>query len=192
MSVETDDYSSILMFAGTNTGRIFTSKLLPKPGGGFAVQAAGSVALEDPVVSISPLDVDTGHAAYASQAAVGGLRGGLKVNGSLLVVTQGGAHIFRPAAGRGPHKAWEEVLCDSAAVVESEGRGIVLVGLFGDGLARAYSIPALRELGRTTIGDALDVTRAPEAIITSSGDILGWKGPSELSVLNVWGTGQSL
>ena len=38
----------------------------------------------------------------------------------------------------------------------------------------------------------MDKTRINSAIVTPSGDIFGWTGPSEVAMLNVWGTGASL
>ena len=38
----------------------------------------------------------------------------------------------------------------------------------------------------------LDVKRFSEALITATGDVFGWSGPSEIAALNVWGTGQQL
>jgi syntaxin-binding protein 5 len=35
--------------------------------------------------------------------------------------------------------------------------------------------------------DILDVRRFSEATITSTGDILGWKGPAEMALINVFG-----
>ncbi|KAI9799011.1 MAG: hypothetical protein M1825_004907 [Sarcosagium campestre] len=192
MSLEGDDYSSILFFAGTQLGRLATFKLLPSANGGFSVQFVGSTSLEARVVTIAPMNADNGTSAFATQAAVGGLRNGLKVNGVLVAVTETGARIFRPAAAKGAYKSWDDYFCYSAAKVNFESRGHVLVGLFGDGYARAYSLPALKEINHARLIDVLDVKRLREAIITSSGDILGWTGPSEMAILNVWGNGQPL
>lgn len=38
----------------------------------------------------------------------------------------------------------------------------------------------------------LDKSRISSTIITPSGDIFGWTSPSEIAMLNVWGTGQPL
>jgi syntaxin-binding protein 5 len=38
----------------------------------------------------------------------------------------------------------------------------------------------------------LDKTRTTSAIVTSSGDVIGWTGPSEIAMISVWGTGQAL
>lgn len=76
-------------------------------------------------------------------------------------------------------------------VTDSVGRGVALVGVFGDGTARAYSIPALKELGSTKLS-ALDKTRTTNSVIAYSGDIFGWTGPSEIALFNCWGSGQAL
>lgn len=181
-----------MAFVGTNVGRLLTFKLLPESCGGYAVHLAGSCLLDDRIVSISPLNADTGAIAHASPSVVASLRSGYEVNGVLLVVSQSSARIFKPTAAKGAHKSWDNVLCDSANVVRVEDRGYALVGLFDDGRARAYSVPGLKELASVDMSRCLEVKRFPEAIITATGDIFGWSGPSEIAVLNVWGTGQQL
>ena len=192
MNLEDEEYSSILLFVGSNYGRLATFKILPQPNGGYAVQLAGVVSLEDRIVSISPIRVDNGHPAYATQSAVGGLRSGVMVNGLLLVVTSSSARIFRPAAAKGASKAWDQYLCDSATVATFGNQDFALVGLFGDGCTRAYTIPGLKEIASIKIGHIIDVRRLGEAVITPTGDIFGWTGPSELALLNVWGTKKEL
>jgi syntaxin-binding protein 5 len=116
----------------------------------------------------------------------------LKINGVLLAVAASGVRLFRPATNKGAHKTFDQVLCDTAAVVQYEDVGQALLGLYGDGCARAYSIPALKEIGSVKVSEVLDVRRFSEAIITSTGDILGWKGPAELALINVFGHGLQL
>ena len=144
------------------------------------------------MISISPLNADTGAVAHASPSVVANLRNGFKVDGVLLAVTQSGARIFKPAAAKGAHKTWDDFLCDTANVVRFEGQGYALVGLFGDGRARVYSIPGLKEIASANMSQYLDVQRFSEALITATGDVFGWTGPSQIAVLNVWGTGQEL
>ncbi|SLM36526.1 WD40/YVTN repeat-like-containing domain [Lasallia pustulata] len=192
MSLDGEDYSSILTFVGTNLGRLLTFKLLPESHGGYAVHLAGICSLDDRIISILPVNVDTGAIAHASPSVVANLRSGCKVNGVLLVVTPSGARIFKPAATKGAQKTWDDFLCDAANVVRFEDRGYALVGLFGDGRARAYSIPGLKEIASADTSQYLDVKRLSEALITATGDVFGWAGPSEIAVLNVWGTGQKL
>lgn len=38
----------------------------------------------------------------------------------------------------------------------------------------------------------LDKSRLSSSLVTSSGDIFAWTGPSEIAMLSVWGTGQPL
>ncbi|KAF2266190.1 hypothetical protein CC78DRAFT_615266 [Lojkania enalia] len=192
MTVDGDDYSSILFHVGTNLGHLATFKILPESNGRYSVSFAGATSLDDQVICMCPIHADDGRSAYASQAAVAGLRNGAKVNGVLLAVTASGARLFKPATTKGAHKTWDEFICDSAAIVQYEDLGYALLGLYGDGCARAYSIPALKEIGSIKLANIFDVQRFPEAIITRTGDILGWKGPSEMALVNVFGTGFKL
>ncbi|KAF2000340.1 hypothetical protein P154DRAFT_554215 [Amniculicola lignicola CBS 123094] len=192
MTLDGDDYSSILLHVGTNLGRLATFKLLPEADGKYTVQFAGACSLDDRLISICPINANTGRPVYASQSAMAGLRDGTKTQGVLVTVTATGARIFKPATNKGAHKTWDEFLCDSAAIVRYEDLGYALLGLYGDGCARAYSIPALKEIGSIKVDDILDTSRFSEAVITSTGDILGWKGPAEMALINVFGTGVKL
>ena len=74
-------------------------------------------------------------------------------------------------------------------MVRYEDLGHALLGLFGDGHARAYSLPGLKEIGSVKVSELMDVKRFSESIITSTGDILGWKGPAEMVLINIFGAG---
>lgn len=106
-------------------------------------------------------------------------------------MTQSEARIFRPATAKGAHKTWDDIFCDAATVVEYEDRGYALVGVFGDGTTRCYSLPGLKEIGGSRL-DMLDKTRISSSIVTPQGDIFAWTGPSEIAMVGVWGTGQPL
>jgi WD40 repeat protein len=189
MSADGDSFSSLLLHVGTNKGHVATFKVVPEQGGRHGVHFAGAAALNDRVIRIAPINAQTGAFAYATQHAFGNLRNGYKVNGVLIAVTAAEARIFRPATNKGAHKSWDEFACTSAAVSRCGDGGYALVCLFQDGTARAFSIPALKEIGGAKIGDILDRNRLNDAIITETGDIFGWTGPSETTMLNIWGTG---
>lgn len=191
-SLDGEDYSSICLFVGTNRGRLATFKLLPEPTGGYSVNLAGTTSVEDNILAISPIDVETGASADANQSIVADLRNGVRVNGTLLVVTSNGARIFKPAAAKGAHKSWDECICYSAATVRFGASGYIMAGLFDDGCLKAFSIPGLKEVSSRNISETLEVRRFSEAIITPTGEIIGWTGPSEIAVLNVWGNGEDL
>ncbi|KAL8659321.1 MAG: hypothetical protein Q9226_000494 [Calogaya cf. arnoldii] len=192
MSLENEDYSSILLFVGTNLGRLATFKLLPESNGGYSVKFVGSSALDDRIIAIAPIYAELGDPAEATQSAVAGLREGRKVNGVALIVTTSGVKIFRPPAAKGAHKTFDEVFCGSAAVVRYQAAGYALLGLFGDGTAKTYSIPSLKQIASANVSHILDARRFAEAIVTPTGDLVGWTGPSEIALLNVWGTGSDL
>lgn len=76
-------------------------------------------------------------------------------------------------------------------MAELELQGFAIVGVFSDRTTRAFSIPALREIGIANL-PMLDPTRSTSTVVTQTGDVFGWTGPSELAVVHVWGTGKSL
>ena len=192
LTLEGEDYSSISLHVGTNLGHLATLKILPDPSGRYTVQYAGFVALDNKVMSITPMNADNGHSARASQNAMAALRTGLKVNGALLAVTPTSIHIFKPATAKGAHKSFDSYFCDAAGVVRYQDQGYALVVLFGDGNARAFSIPALREIGSVKANEILDVRRFSDAVISPTGNIIGFTGPSEMALISVFGTGESL
>ncbi len=189
MTLENDDYSSILVHVGTHLGHVATFKLLPESDGRYSAKFAGVCSMDDKIINICPMHADTGRPAYASQAAVAGLRNGSRINGVLLAISASGVRLFRPPSNKGAHKTFDQFLCDAAAVVRYEDLGHAMLGLFGDGHARAYSLPALKEIGSVKVSEVLDSKRFSEAVITSTGDIFGWKGPAEMVLINVFGTG---
>lgn len=177
---------------GTSRGHVATFKILPQPNGTYTAQFVGVSHVDDKVVNIIPFDAEAGGHALATPSVVGGLRTGVRVNGVVIAVTVSGCRIFKPPTSKGAHKSWDDYLCDSAAVVKTEGRGYSLVGLFGDGNARAFSIPALRDIGCSRINHIADMRRLSEACITPGGNIMTWVGPSEVGLFNVWGSGHKL
>lgn len=186
------DYSSICCFVGTNRGNLATFKVLPSSSGAYVASFAGAVALEDRVVSIIPINADDGSLALATGDAFGGLRNGRRVHGAVVAVTTNGCRIFKPATSKGAHRSWDDYLCDSASVVNIPGRGCSLVGLFGDGNARAFSIPGLKELGCTNISHMADLSRLSQSTVSPNGCVLFWTSPSEVGIFSVWGAGVEL
>lgn len=75
--------------------------------------------------------------------------------------------------------------------MDFENESCALVCVFADGTTRAYSIPSLKEIGAAEL-PMLDKSRLSNSVVTRSGDIFGWTGPSEIAMLNVWGTNQPL
>lgn len=177
---------------GTNRGNLATFKILPSSGGAFVASFAGAVALEDKVINIIPINADDGSLALATGKAFGGLRNGTRVHGAVVAVTVNSCRIFKPATSKGAHRSWDDYLCDSASVVNLPGRGCSLVGLFGDGNARAFSIPGLKEIGCAKIGHMADMSRLSQSTVSPNGSVLFWTSPSEIGLINVWGAGIEL
>lgn len=102
-----------------------------------------------------------------------------------LPVTQSEIRLFKPATAKGASRSFDDSLCDAAAVTDYEMRGFAVVGIFGT-TTRAFSLPGLKEIGRAPL-KMLDPTRTPASVVTKTGDIFAWTGPSELTILPVWG-----
>ena len=166
--------------------------MLPGSRGGYSVEFVGSTNLDDKIISITPVNANNGKAAYASQSAVASLRGGSKVDGVVVVVTQAGVRIFKPACAKGASKSFGDCLCNSANVVWCEDKGCALTALFGDGFVKTFSIPGLKQIAAAKVDHIFDVRRFSEAIVTPTGDIFGWTSPSAIAVVNVWGSGQDM
>ena len=177
---------------GTNTGILHTFKILPESSGAYSVQPVDGIPLEDIIVAIIPLNAETGESANASPELVGSLRTGNRVNGVLVVATHSGARIFRPPTAKGASKSWDNCFLQSGGVVKYEAFSSGFVGLFGDGTAKLFTLPGLKEIASTPVTDYFDVRRLAEAVVTPTGLIYGWIGPSETGVLNIWGSGQDL
>jgi syntaxin-binding protein 5 len=100
--------------------------------------------------------------------------------------------VFKPASHKGASKDFDDnVLCDAASITEVETRGRAIVAVFGDRTARAYSIPALKEIGHASIS-MTDPARSNQAVVMPTGNIFVWSGPSELAMLDSWGAGRPL
>lgn len=106
-----------------------------------------------------------------------------------MIVTQTEIRIFKPANTKGASKEFDDILCDAASVAELELQGFAVVATFGDRTARAFSIPGLKEIGKADL-PMIDTTRSTASVVTQTGDIFAWSGPSELAVIHVWGTGK--
>lgn len=106
-------------------------------------------------------------------------------------MTQTEIRIFKPATAKGASKSFDDQFCDAARVTEIPRVGVALVAVFGDRTTRAYTLPGLKEMGRSAL-PMLDPARTMSTVISRTGDVFGWTGPSEIAVLPVWGSGQPL
>ncbi|KAI5842507.1 lethal giant larvae like, C-terminal-domain-containing protein [Morchella snyderi] len=191
LTLEGDEFSSIALFVGSTHGRIATFKILPQ-GQGFTCTFAGMTYMDGSVVSVVPINSDSGKRAYASQQAVANLREGIKVPGTVVAVTKSEARIFKPPTAKGAHKGWDEYSCLGAVVAELDTHGICLSCVMDTGVVKSFSIPGLKEIGEVRLSDYYDPSRLAETILLDSGYIFGWTSQAECMLLYIWGKGQRL
>ncbi|KAK4179369.1 lethal giant larvae like, C-terminal-domain-containing protein [Triangularia setosa] len=191
MTLEGDSYSSICCFAGTNLGHIATFRLLPS-GNSYTVKPAGFIkSSSDRVISLNPVNAETGSPATATGPSVAGLRSNIQTPGVVVAITQSEIRIFKPSTNKGASKSFDDQLCDSARVIHPPNLPPSIVCLFGDRTTRAYAIPSLKELGRASLS-MLDPSRTLSSVISKTGELIAWNGPSEIAVMPVYGTGKGL
>ncbi|CAP64617.1 uncharacterized protein PODANS_5_8920 [Podospora anserina S mat+] len=191
MTLEGDSYSSICCFVGTNLGHIATFRLLPS-GQSYTAKPAGFIKTSaDRVISLSPINSETGSPATATGQSVAGLRSNVQTPGVLVAVTQSEIRIFKPSTNKGASKSFDDQLCDSARVIHPPNLPPSVVCLFGDRTTRAYSIPSLKEVGRASLS-MLDPSRTLSCVISKTGELIAWNGPSEIAVMPVYGSGKGL
>jgi syntaxin-binding protein 5 len=65
---------------------------------------------------------------------------------------------------------------------------MALVGVFGDRITRAYSLPGLKQIGSASL-EMMDGSRSADSIVDEDGNVFCWTGPSEIAILSVWGAG---
>lgn len=193
MTLEHEEWSSILLHVGTHQGHVGTFKIIPDPSGRYSAEFAGSVSLDSRINHIFPINAETGRSAVATQTAMASLRSGVRTNGAIIIVAPTVVHIARPATSKGAHKSFDSFFCDAAGLIRYHDQGQALLTLTGDGFARVYSLPALKELAPPIpLSNTLDVRRFSEARITPTGHIIAFTGPSELAVLSIFGAGKPL
>jgi len=188
MTLDEDAFSSLSLFIGTSAGHVVTYKILPNPSGTYGVQIAGTHSVDDAVVSLTPLNSETGQRAWATPQAFASLRNGVKTPGILSVTTRSGTHLYRPPGARGAHRSFDKPLqCSAASVVELEEYGVCLCAILNSSL-KAYTLPGLK-----SIPVELNLSRLSTPItILESGHILGWSGEHELELVYIFGKGVRL
>jgi syntaxin-binding protein 5 len=188
MTLEGDEFSSIALFVGTSLGKVHTFKILPSPTGGFTCVHVGTNTVSDTqIISLTPLNSDSGRRTWATPQAVANLREGIKTPGVVVAVSISEAKIFKPPAARGAHKSWsDEAEATAAAVCELDNYGICLSVVNSLGMLCNYSLPGLK-----AIGEPINL-RLERAKVLESGHVLGYTAEHECALVYQWGRGEKL
>ncbi|RVD80907.1 uncharacterized protein DFL_008791 [Arthrobotrys flagrans] len=191
MTVGEDEFSSICLHVGTNLKNVMTFKILPD-GSRFVVSCAGGHPIDNPPLTLIPINSETGASARATPDVVAGLRQGKSINGFIICVTSNQARIILPPEDKENHKSWDEMICIQAGVAELPDKGIVLVCVYTTGRVRVFSIPALKEIGAFDLPAEVDRVKLSNCRITREGFISAWTSHVEFGLFYMWGTGKQL
>ncbi|KAA8913927.1 lethal giant larvae like, C-terminal-domain-containing protein [Sphaerosporella brunnea] len=146
------------------------------------------------IISLTPLNSDSGRRTWASPQAVANLREGIKTPGVIVAVSTTETKIFKPPTTRGASKSWgDEATATAAAVCELENYGICLSVLTSAGLLQNYSLPGLKLIGDPiSLRHVFDTARIDHAKVLESGHVLGFTAEHECALVYQWGTGERL
>ncbi|KAL7274540.1 Lethal(2) giant larvae sro7 [Rhizina undulata] len=171
LTLDDDEFSSICLFVGTTAGRIATFKILPAiEKQGYTCDLAGITSMEGTIISLSPLNSETGLPAPASQQAVAGLRDGVTASGVLVAVSSSEARVFKPASSKGAHKSWEEQNVVAGGVAVNASVGTCLLSVHDNGKLKAWSLPGLKEICVLDLGKWFSPGRSKEVRVGGDGD----------------------
>lgn len=213
MTLEDKEYSSICLHVGTTRKNVVTFEVIPQ-GTQYIVNSAGLHVLDDPALTLIPVNADTGAVATASQEAIAGLQQGTFVNGILVCVSKEGARVMLPADDKLTSRDWQQLResmkegfkdamtlrsdnkddmeCVSAGVVEVPDKGVVLACVMSTRKIMVYSLPALKDIGSIDIPDSIPDSRLSECQITREGFFTAPTGQTEIGLFNMLGSGRQL
>lgn len=170
-----EEYSSIVLTAGTSQGQVLTFKILPTGNGGYAVQfVAAFAAVVGSVLTLAPFNLETGISAVADPETMSKLGQGILIHGAMIVVSSGDARVIRLPNTKLSHKKLG-FTCLSAGYTsmrESGGDNVALVCVAADSTLRIMALPSLREIKTQRIPYDLSPGFGKDSVVTPIGDVI--------------------
>ncbi|CCE63156.1 hypothetical protein TPHA_0E00610 [Tetrapisispora phaffii CBS 4417] len=181
MEYGTDGYSSILMLAGSDSGELFTYKILPAGGSRFSVELIEVTKTNEPapVLYIGAVDKSNGQNCSATIAKMDQLSSGIPIPGTVFVVTSMDARTVKLGKSKDSGKTFKyPVLSSSLSFIPYIGSkgdnklATVLVSMLANGDVKVLSTPDLKDVKTMHIGSATQAKYIPECSVLTNGDII--------------------
>jgi WD40 repeat protein len=193
-----DNYSSILLFAGTDKGETFTYKVLPETSGRFSAQLVDVVQTNDKGINnIVTYKLETGTPATATFDLFHQLADGLLLQGSVLIVSSFDVRILVPGKAKSSHKIFNlEILASSLTVLatkstNSKPYASCVPTLLADGSIKILSLPELKEITSLALPRPILPSFERFSTVLPSGDILVRTSQSQACLVRICGSGIS-
>jgi syntaxin-binding protein 5 len=147
MKLEGDEYSSLVLLTGTNTGRLVSHVLVPTKTGGYAVHFDNSTSFvaEGAIVGLLPIRVQDGSSVVATPGALASLRDGVVTEGATIIIQERGIRILGGVTTKlEKYEIKDRTLVKGEIVARETGIAIVVVG--NNRRITAWSVPELQRI----------------------------------------------
>ncbi|CCK69532.1 putative Rab GTPase-binding protein SRO77 KNAG_0C04300 [Huiozyma naganishii CBS 8797] len=175
-----EQYSSILMLCGTNTGELIVNKVLPEQTGRFHVQYGDVIKGNDkgPVLKIESIAKETGYSCDASVIKMQDLAKGIAIPGFIIVTSDSDVRAVKIGKGKVASKSFKyPVACSGLSYVvaynakkERKLMSYIMV-LLATGDIRALSVPDLKEVMSGHSPTPLNSKFARDSAVLKNGDM---------------------
>lgn len=195
MSFGGDGYSSILLYAGTDKGELYTYKILPEASGRFSAMLIDVVNSTDTgVIDIMPYKMENGTPAIATHDQLMKLSDGLIIEGAVIVSGQKDIRIIIPGKAKSSHKLFNAyVLAAGLSVVTTKTTyktyASAVPVLLSNNTIKILSLPELKDITSFTLPFPLEPRFSHFSTVLPSGEILIRMTESRAAVVNISGTG---
>uniref|UniRef100_A0A060SYL3 ARAD1C02112p n=1 Tax=Blastobotrys adeninivorans TaxID=409370 RepID=A0A060SYL3_BLAAD len=192
-ALEDDDYSSIVLTAGTSVGNIYTFKILPRPQGGYEVQPFGApflVAPDTPLLAVIPINAGNGTLAVAQPEVLGKLAQGILVPGILIAVSRTDIRVIRQPDHKVAHRRLQNFACATAGVAYlREEDSMALVCVSENSELSILTVPGLREITKKPLPYSIQPQFAKDSLVLRTGDIILRPETTFGALVRIWGKG---
>lgn len=189
--IDDDEFSSIVLFAGTSNGELVTYRFIPNGRGGYKVEYVNRIRVsDDPILSINAIDAERGAAALAFPHIMSKLGQDLLVPGVVVVTSARDVRVIRPSNSKMTHKRLSQYSLVGASIsFLREGDSMVLVCLTDTSEVVFLALPSLREITTRSLPYRIDPSTAVNSVFSLTGDIVIQIDAHEAGLISVFGKG---
>ncbi|KAH3679966.1 hypothetical protein WICMUC_000709 [Wickerhamomyces mucosus] len=196
MTYGDDNYSSILLFAGSDQGELFIFKILPESSGRFTAKLVDINSVSDSSIkTIHPFKQKTGTPNIANLQDFGQLSQGIVIESSILVTSLHDLRILTPGKSKSTSKPFrEEIYASGLSIIgvhnssSDKSYGTVVPVLLSDESIRILSLPELKEIVPLRLESSIDRSFGKYSSVLPSGDVAVRISENHAKLINIVGT----
>ncbi|KAG5359193.1 Lethal(2) giant larvae protein-like protein SRO77 [Yarrowia sp. C11] len=189
--IDDDEFSSIVLFAGTSNGELLTYRFVPNGRGGYKVEYVNRMRIcDDKILAINAIDAEKGSAALAFPHIMAKLGQDVLIPGTVVVTSVHDVRVIRPSASKMTHKKFPQysILGGSICFLR-EGDSMALVCITDTSELVCLALPSLREMSVRKLPYRIDSQTATNSVFSLTGDIIIQIDRHEAGLISVFGKG---